>query len=73
MSDAASLIAIRQGLDHMPAVMANRLGMSLRPYQEIQNGRAPCRRIHILAAERVALEGAVDAQGIAAAPAVISR
>lgn len=48
-----------------------RLGMSLRQYQEIENGRAPCRQIHILAAERVAFEDAVEAQDIAAAPASI--
>lgn len=56
MSDAmhrAHVVAIRKRLGLTQAQMAERLGLSLRTWNTIETGASPCRRIHVLAAERV--------------------
>jgi transcriptional regulator with XRE-family HTH domain len=54
------LINLRKDLHLTQQEMAERLGMALRAYQEIEAGESKYRFIHRLAAERVALELAVD-------------
>lgn len=54
------LINLRQDLGLTQQEMAERLGMALRGYQDIESGQSKYRFIHRLAAERVALAAAVD-------------
>ncbi|ESZ15606.1 hypothetical protein X727_15685 [Mesorhizobium sp. L103C119B0] len=46
---------LRNDLGLTQTQMAEELGLKLRAYQEIEGGKATLRRMHILAAERVAL------------------
>jgi transcriptional regulator with XRE-family HTH domain len=54
------LIHLRESLHLTQQEMAERLGMALRGYQDIEAGESKYRFIHRLAAERVALALAVD-------------
>jgi len=54
------LVKLRQDLGLTQQEMAERLGMALRGYQDIEAGESKYRFIHRLAAERVALALAVD-------------
>ncbi|MGN7124339.1 hypothetical protein [Methylorubrum thiocyanatum] len=54
----AYLNAIRGRLGFTQTVMARCLDMSLRAYSAIETGASPCRKIHVLAAERVLMEQA---------------
>ncbi|MFJ7438059.1 hypothetical protein ACIQW5_10420 [Methylorubrum thiocyanatum] len=54
----AYLSVIRDRLGFSQTVMARCLDMSLRAYSAIETGASPCRKIHILAAERVLMEQA---------------
>ena len=49
------LIAVRKALTLNQTQMAEELGLKLRAYQDIENGTATLRKMHILAAERFAL------------------
>lgn len=54
------LLNLRKDLNLTQQEMAERLGMALRSYQDIESGESKYRFIHRLAAERVALAVAVD-------------
>jgi transcriptional regulator with XRE-family HTH domain len=54
------LVELRRDLGLTQQEMAERLGMALRSYQDIEAGESKYRFIHRLAAERVALALAVD-------------
>jgi transcriptional regulator with XRE-family HTH domain len=54
------LVSLRKDLGLTQQEMAERLGMALRGYQDIEAGESKYRFIHRLAAERVALALAVD-------------
>jgi len=54
------LIDLRNSLHQTQQEMAERLGMALRSYQDIEAGKSKYRFIHRLAAERAALALAVD-------------
>ncbi len=54
----AYLSLIRDRLGFTQTVMARCLDMSLRAYNAIETGASPCRKIHVLAAERVLMEQA---------------
>ncbi|MGA8079846.1 MAG: helix-turn-helix transcriptional regulator [Xanthobacteraceae bacterium] len=54
------LLNLRKDLGLTQQEMAERLGMALRSYQDIESGESKYRFIHRLAAERVALALAVD-------------
>lgn len=47
------VVAIRKRLRLTQAEMAERLGMSHRAWHAIEVGESACRKIHVLAAERV--------------------
>lgn len=49
------LTNLRHDLGLTQTQMADELGLKLRAYQEIEAGKAALRKMHILAAERVAL------------------
>jgi transcriptional regulator with XRE-family HTH domain len=55
----AYLIHLREKLRLTQKSMADGLGMSLRAYSDLENGKAAVRTIHILAAERLTLRAAV--------------
>jgi len=71
----AELIELRNRLDLSQTQMAEQLGLSLRAYQEIENGRAVFRRIHALAVERIALRFAAwsEHKAIADRTALMSK
>jgi transcriptional regulator with XRE-family HTH domain len=54
------LLHLRKDLGLTQQEMAERMGMALRGYQDIESGQSNYRFIHRLAAERVALSVAVD-------------
>jgi len=54
------LIALRKRLGLTQAQMADRIGLGLRAYTEIENGRSALRGIHVAAAERVSLAIAAE-------------
>ena len=49
------LYMLRKSLKLTQAEFANRMGLKLRAYNEIERGRSPLRKIHELAIGRVAL------------------
>jgi len=57
-ANAKPLVDIRERLGWPQVVMAQEMGLSLRAYQALEAGETPMRRIHQLAAERVALSTA---------------
>jgi len=62
---------LRKSLDLSQTTMADEMGLSLRAYQEIENGRSPFRKLHVLAAERIALAHAARASHPGALPASV--
>lgn len=67
------LINLRKSLDLTQAQMADELGMSLRAYQAIEAGESAYRRLHRLAAERVAMMRAVDIKNASLAPVPVRQ
>lgn len=53
------LIALRKKMMMTQGGLAAELGMSTRAVQDIENGRAELRRVHILAVERIAMLAAL--------------
>jgi transcriptional regulator with XRE-family HTH domain len=69
MADAKLMLAsLRKTLELSQAKMAARMGLSLRPYQELESGDRRVRSRHIRLAESVALDIAVEKQNIELAP-----
>src|SRR6476620_92520 len=71
MEETFSLIKLRKGLGLVQADMARRMGMSLRPYQELESNFREMRRRHVRLAESVALDVAVEKKDPGLAPASI--
>jgi transcriptional regulator with XRE-family HTH domain len=67
------LIAIRKALGLTQAQMAHDLDLSLRAYSDIENGVSKCRQIHLMAAERLALFRAYQAQDVGLLPFHVRR
>jgi DNA-binding XRE family transcriptional regulator len=66
--DAGELVGLRRHLGLSQTEMAGRIGLALRAYQDIENGRAKLRRVHVLAVERAALAIAAERGEVALAP-----
>jgi hypothetical protein len=58
--DAIDLIDLRTLLKVSQITMASRIGLSLRVFRNIENGKVPLRRVHELAIERVLIGYAID-------------
>jgi len=58
--DATDLIDLRTSLNISQITMASRIGLSLRVFRNIENGKVPLRRVHELAIERVLIGYAID-------------
>jgi transcriptional regulator with XRE-family HTH domain len=58
--DAIDLIDLRSSLNISQITMASRIGLSLRVFRNIENGKVPLRRVHELAIERVLIGYAID-------------
>lgn len=67
----ADLVALRKSLVLTQTEMADRVGLGLRAYQELEGGNSKLRPIHVAAAERVALAVAVERKEPMLAPASI--
>lgn len=63
-----SLVGLRKALELSQAKMAGRMGLSLRPYQELEAGDRRVRARHIRLAESVALDIAIEQQNLELAP-----
>jgi DNA-binding XRE family transcriptional regulator len=57
--DAADLIDLRTKLNISQITMASRIGLSLRAFRNIENGKVRLRRVHELAIERVLIDYAI--------------
>jgi transcriptional regulator with XRE-family HTH domain len=66
------LIALRKSLKLTQDEMAERIGLGLRAYQGVEGG-GTLRKLHALAAERVALEIAAERGDPMLAPSSIRR
>jgi transcriptional regulator with XRE-family HTH domain len=58
--DAAQFVRLRRLMGLSQSDMAQELGLSLRGVQNIENGESPLRRIHVLAAERIAIKFGIE-------------
>ena len=69
----AELLELRQAMGSTQTDMARGIGLSLRAYQDIENGEGALRRRHQLAIERYALDEAVGNGNPMLAPADVRR
>jgi hypothetical protein len=58
--EAMDLVDLRTSLNISQITMASRIGLSLRVFRNIESGKAPLRRVHELAIERVLIGYAID-------------
>jgi transcriptional regulator with XRE-family HTH domain len=68
-----SLIKLRKALGIGQSEMAKRMGLSLRPYQELESKARSVRFRHILLAESVALDIAIEKQNLELVPANVRK
>lgn len=61
-ADRLHITEIRKRLGLKQSEMAERLGMGLRAYSDLENGVSKTRPIHVLAAERISLRVATERQ-----------
>jgi len=71
--DDFSLLQVRTEIGLSQAEMARRMGLSLRPYQELESTLRRVRPRHIRLAELVALEVAVETDNPELAPRDLRR
>lgn len=64
---------LRRKLGLTQAEMAAEFGMSLRGYQGIEGGQNPVRKLHMLAAERVAIGAALKTNDPTLLPAFFRK
>jgi len=67
------LIAFRDLLGLTQTAMAERIGLGLRAYQDIEGGASKLRPIHVAAAERAGLALAVERRNPMLAPVAVRR
>ena len=68
-----SLLRLRKALGLRQSEMAKRMGLSLRPYQELESGDRKLLRRHVRLAESVGLDVAIEQENLELAPASIRR
>jgi transcriptional regulator with XRE-family HTH domain len=68
-----SLIKLRKALGIGQSKMAERMGLSLRPYQELESKARSVRFRHVRLAESVALDIAIEKQNLELAPANVRK
>ena len=68
MANINFLFDLRKSLELSQTEMAERMGLSVRPYQELEGGDRQVRPRHIRLAESVALDVAVEKQDPELAP-----
>jgi DNA-binding XRE family transcriptional regulator len=66
-------IALRKALGLNQTEMGEAIGLSLRAYGNLETGESEIRKLHVLAAERVALSVAVENNDPMLAPIAIRR
>jgi transcriptional regulator with XRE-family HTH domain len=72
-SEDFSLIELRGALGLGQSEMAQRMGLSLRPYQELESTARRVRSRHIRLAESVALDIAIEKENLELAPANVRK
>jgi transcriptional regulator with XRE-family HTH domain len=68
VDDDFSLVQLRKALGLGQAEMAGRMGLSLRPYQELEATTRSIRPRHVRLAESVALDIAIERQDLKVTP-----
>ena len=68
-----SLIKLRKALGIRQSEMAERMGLSLRPYQELESKARTVRFRHVRLAESVALDIAIEKQNLELVPADVRK
>ena len=68
-----SLLGLRKALGLAQSEMAQRMGLSLRPYQELESNIRKVRGRHVRLAESVALDVAIEKKCPELAPASVRR
>jgi transcriptional regulator with XRE-family HTH domain len=68
-----SLINLRKALGISQSEMAQRMGLSLRQYQELESKVRSVRPRHVRLAESVALDIAIEKQNLELAPAKVRK
>ena len=68
-----SLIKLRKVLGIGQSEMAKRMGLSLRPYQELESKARSVRFRHVRLAESVALDIAIEKQNLELVPADVRK
>jgi transcriptional regulator with XRE-family HTH domain len=72
-NSTSEMIALRKSLGLTQAQMAEKIGLTTRAYHDLESGRSTVRAIHIQAAERAALDIAVERMDPMLAPASVRR
>jgi transcriptional regulator with XRE-family HTH domain len=72
-NEGFSLIKLRKALGLGQSQMAERMGLSLRPYQELESTARRVRSRHVRLAESVALDIAIEKQNLELAPANVRK
>jgi transcriptional regulator with XRE-family HTH domain len=70
---AFPLIKLRKSLGLGQSEMAKRMGLSLRPYQELESKARNIRPRHVLLAESVALDIAIERKNLELAPGTVRK
>lgn len=73
MNDDFSLLKLRKTLRLSQSEMAERMGLSLRPYQELELKVRETRLRHVRMAESVAIDIVIEKQNLRLAPANIRK
>ena len=68
-----SLTKLRKALGIAQSEMAERMGLSLRPYQELESKDRSVRPRHVRLAESVALDIAIEKQNLELVPATVRK
>jgi transcriptional regulator with XRE-family HTH domain len=68
-----SLTKLRKALGIAQSEMAERMGLSLRPYQELESKDRSVRPRHVRLAESVALDIVIEKQNLELAPANVRK
>ena len=72
-NEVFSLTKLRKALGIGQSEMAERMGLSLRPYQELESKDRSVRPRHVRLAESVALDIAIEEQNLELAPANVRK
>lgn len=71
--DAQGFTALRKHLGLTQTEMGGRMGVAMRTVQDLESGASRIKAMHVAAAERIALDVALERQDPMLAPASVCR